>query len=267
MPEAPEVRVVAQYLDFYLCDVPLQKLTVIGGKFLKTPPTGMSLLKYPLTFQSVKSKGKMLIFSFKDTFVKIFIGLGMTGRFEFEQSTHSALRFDLEMPAPFSCELFFTDIRRFGNVTISETDLSEKLAPSVLDGIPEELFLSRARKLNTSRDVTSVLLDQNAVCSGIGNYLLAEILYHAKVNPFRTFKSLTTDELREILQWGMKVTKDAVKERGTSVSDFFLPDGSVGNYQKHLHVYSRTVTPKGEPVKREKGSHGRSIWWVPSVQR
>jgi formamidopyrimidine-DNA glycosylase len=249
-------------------------VNVIGGKFIKTPPVNVPQVR--LTFTGVRCKGKMLIFDFKNTALKMFAGLGMTGQFVFERDAHSALEFVLEAPPPFPKAMYFTDMRRFGNVSFSTEDQSSKLAPSILScgemkEIQQEDFIKRAKTLQkrTSRDIIGVLMDQQektGVCSGIGNYLIAEILYHSRINPFRPFNSLNEDELTRIHYHSLLIASESFSKQGMTVSDFVSPMGESGQYQQFLHVYSRKKTPDGDTVVAAKGSHGRTIWWVPKKQ-
>lgn len=219
----------------------------------------------------------MLIFEFKDTEMKMFAGLGMTGQFVFESDAHAGLEFELEAPPPYPTTMYFADMRRFGNVSFTKVDESARIAPSILDcgehvkAITQEEFLTRGKALQkrTSRDVVAVLMDQTektGVCSGIGNYLLAEILYHSRVNPFRRFDSLTEEELIRIHRHALRIAADSFANQGMTVSDFISPTGETGKYQQFLHVYSRKKTPDGDTVVPVKGSHGRTIWWVPTKQ-
>lgn len=284
MPESPEVKHSVDILRKYLQNKHLLKINIIGGKFIKTPPVNFDKLTFPLTFDNVRCKGKMLIFDFKDTEMKMFTGLGMTGQFVFFKDSYSALEFEIEEISEkedltLECKLFhlyFNDMRRFGNVSFSTLDESSRIAPSILScedtkEISQTEFISRAKALQkrTSRDITSVLMDQTektGVCSGIGNYLVAEILYHSGINPFRKFKSLSEDELLRIHKNSLQIALNSFKHQGMTISDFISPEGNEGNYQNFLHVYSRKTTPDGDTVVSEKGGHGRTIWWVPSRQ-
>ncbi len=266
MPEGPEVKITAEYLHGRLHGCVLLHLKVIGGKFLKIPPEGLERVKFPLTFEKVECKGKMLIFSFRDTPLRLFAGLGMTGQFLFRKAPHSALEFGLSNSSAIQ-SMFFVDMRRFGNVSFSTRDLSLAIAPSILHGITEEEFLSRAVSLRTKRDVVSVLMDQKAVCSGIGNYLLAETLYAAQIDPFREFKNLSELEWELIRIAAVRVATHSYQHQGVTISDFVAPDESEGKFQSQLQVYGRKLTPRGETVVAQRGSHGRTIWWVPSVQK
>ena len=267
MPEAAEVAIIAEYYDFYLCNVPLLKVNILGGKFVKQPIKGLDQLQLPLTFERVSSKGKMITFHFKNSDVKMFVGLGMSGSFDTSRTTHSHVEFILDMFEPFPSAIYFTDMRRFGNIVISTSDLSAKLAPGILNGITENEFLRRCKKVNTIKDIRAVLMDQERVCSGIGNYVVAETLYRARVNPFRKFKDITEAELKLILKFAIEVATKAFESYGMSFKDFLNPDGQQGRYVHFIQVYMKLVTPKGEQVVSQKDSQNRMVWWCPEVQK
>jgi len=263
MPEGPEIRVSAEYLNFYLSHSILTSVDVLGGKFAHTPIKGLHDVIFPLEFESVTSKGKMLIFTFKNCKMKMFSGLGMTGQFIISREKHSHLRFNLSSN-PLIDRIFFDDVRSFGNVAFSIDDLSSKLAPDIFT-ITDDEFIGRSM-IKTKMTVLSVLMNQQKVVSGIGNYLVAEVLYRSKVSPHRPFLSLTRSELLLIRRSAFEIGMAAFEYEGTSVRDFILPNGYEGQYAPFLCVYGRKETPTGEKITREMGSHKRTIWWVPSVQ-
>jgi len=73
------------------------------------------------------------------------------------------------------------------------------LGPDVLSGneMGWEVFWRMLDKFKR-RDVKSVLLDQRALVSGIGNYLACEILDHIKMDPWKKVGDLTEDEQKDL---------------------------------------------------------------------
>lgn len=263
MPEGPEVLTTALALNEFLQGATLLSVNVLGGKFEKTPPKGLSEMKFPVDVEQVTCKGKMLIFVMKGL-MNMYAGLGMTGQFLYEQQKHSHLQLCFSRDGE-SFSLWFTDVRRFGNVSFSAEDLSAKLAPSIF-GCKLNEFLERAKKVKTTKDVVSVLMDQSKVCSGIGNYMVAETLYQARIHPFCKFSSLSEDQLTRIYYAALSIAFDSFFSNGVSIKDFVSPDGKDGDGSKLLKVYGRTYDPLGNEVKKEIGGHDRTIWWVPAVQ-
>jgi endonuclease-8 len=64
-----------------------------------------------------------------------------------------------------------------------------------------------------SREIGEVLLDQTVV-SGIGNILRIEILFYSHIHPRRKVSDLSTEEIKEILHWTMKLMSQWLKEMG-----------------------------------------------------
>lgn len=277
MPESPEVKRSSEELDFILSNAILHDIKVIGGKFERSPPVGLSEIKslLPLKFKGVSSKGKMLIFDFipkdeetKEEIMRMFAGLGMVGQFLFEKRPGASIEFTLSNTLEDKTTMYFTDHRRFGNVSFSRFDLSAKLAPDVFT-IPLEDFLIRSKdyRKRTSLSVYETLMNQEKVCSGIGNYVVAETLYRAKVSPHRLFKELTDDELVRIHESVQFIVNYSYEFQGMSIRAYISPNGEKGEFKTFLQVYSKKKTPKGETVQCDKSKGDRSIWWVPSVQK
>jgi hypothetical protein len=85
-------------------------------------------------------------------------------------------------------DLTFVDARNFGTVRCSADagELEEKLGslgPDILGGMTKEGFLGVVGKLRNRTNVCKLLMNQKRLC-GVGNYILAEGLYKAGVDPW-----------------------------------------------------------------------------------
>lgn len=100
--------------------------------------------------------------------------------------------------------------------------------------------------LGKSRLLHPVLKDQETLCSGIGNYLLAEILYAAKLHPEILVGQLTEAQVHNLYD----------------VCAYIID----GHYKKTLEkvIYQRKVSPAGFPITYLK--KGQKIWYSPSEQ-
>jgi len=65
--------------------------------------------------------------------------------------------------------------------------------------------------------------------SGIGNYLKCEVLYAAKISPFRKVKDMSVEELMEVYKYMKIIPLASLKAKGVSIRDYNLPGGEVGN--------------------------------------
>ena len=266
MPEGPEVKIVGEDLDLLLTNTLITNVEILGGKFIRFPIQGHSKLKYPLKCEGVTTKGKLIIVNFKEVDFRLYITLGMTGMLSPDRTHHSHIAFHTDLKDPFPTVIYYNDPRRFGNLYFTSQKLEDKLAPSIFT-ITSDEFVSRLKQKKTTKDIVSVLMDQQSVCSGIGNYLVAEILFATKINPFRPTQLISIDEARELHAQAQIIVQASYRARGASVRDFFSFYNEKGEYSNHLKVYSRHITPRGEKIVSQQGKHKRTVWWVPDVQK
>lgn len=115
--------------------------------------------------------------------------------------------------------------------------------------------------------IKQILMDQTVI-AGIGNIYSDEILFEAKIHPFRKTSELKERELRLIFQAIKKILRKAVKLGGTSISDFRDTEGRSGFFGKERKVYQREgekCQNCGTIIKRVKMS-GRSAHFCPQCQ-
>ena len=113
------------------------------------------------------------------------------------------------------------------------------------------------------------LLMHQQVIAGIGNIYANEMLFRAGLHPNREANRLrraTIETLYEVMQ---TVLRDAISCGGSSVKDFFAPDGTEGQY-KHRHlVYGKEGQPCpnrcGRIIRRLQSE--RSSFFCPPARR
>ena len=76
------------------------------------------------------------------------------------------------------------------------TNKLNKIGPDIMEQSTDlELFKNQIKKRNNlDKSIGLVIMDQKII-SGIGNYLRADILYLSKINPFRKVKKLNNYEI------------------------------------------------------------------------
>lgn len=169
--------------------------------------------------------------------------------------------------------LALSDLRKFAKVVLdpAEEILNSKdikeLGPEPLD---KSFTLKRFKEAlgNKKTKIKQVLMDQNVI-AGIGNIYSDEILWQAKIHPFKPANQLKDKELRAIYKAMREILEKAVKLRGTSISDFRDPEGKKGNYSEILSVYQREgekCLRCGAEIKRIKIG-GRSAHFCPKCQK
>lgn len=88
-----------------------------------------------------------------------------------------------------------------------------KLGPEVLSSEVNATHIANRLEQFPRRVIADALLDQH-VLAGLGNYLRADILFVAKINPLRKISSLSKQELLRIGKAAKLLTQRSVQKRG-----------------------------------------------------
>jgi formamidopyrimidine-DNA glycosylase len=303
MPEGPEVVIVNQYLKTKVIGKTIESVSIVSGKYERLPLRGIKFFKrgHKYKIKDIETKGKFLWFTLEDTKTHqnyyIANTFGMTGRWGFYKSGSTRVRFKL------CCEkkqkkynLYFTDQRNMGNIDIYDNydDLEiriNKLAPDILTGGLSdkdvlEIIDNFNKKSRKDKTLYKVLMDQNALVAGIGNYLAAEILYDAKLKPHRKLDKLTRAEKKRLAHSMRRVVKHSYYDNKTGYMQHYLqfmenhpvkidnrifpnyhPDIKI-NTPFEFKVYFQSNDPDGNKVHTDDTIiKGRNIHWVPKVQK
>jgi len=167
--------------------------------------------------------------------------------------------------------LALSDLRKFAKVIFGKKEeifsLPEiiSLGPDALEIDFEKFKENLQRKPNLQ--IKKVLMDQNII-SGIGNIYSDEILFASKINPFKKIKDLKENDFKLLFKNTKDILKKAIKLKGESISDYRIPDGTKGNFDKIRKVYRRegqNCFICGTKIIRKK-IQGRSTCFCPSCQ-
>lgn len=193
--------------------------------------------------------------------------LGMTGSWSRTQLKHSRAQLVLDD----NTSVFFNDIRNFGTLKYvqGKDALDDKLAsigPDMLsEDVPDSVFITRMRKKN-SRIITENLMDQ-AVVSGVGNYLKSESLYFAEISPHRACNEISDQELSKLNKTIKAVIRQSYKTGGATIYTFQNFEGEKGQYTSRFAVYNQKTDPHGRDVESFTSPEGRTTFWVKEVQK
>jgi formamidopyrimidine-DNA glycosylase len=136
-------------------------------------------------------------------------------------------------------ELRYTDIRRFGRMLIvPQSELAKftgKLGKEPLEVTAEEFFQEFGARRTR---VKALLLDQT-VLRGIGNIYADESLFRARLHPARIARNVDKEQLLELHRKVQEVLAEAIRSRGSSVSNYVDSEGNRGEFQLRHRVYQR----------------------------
>lgn len=138
-------------------------------------------------------------------------------------------------------DLVFHDVRKFGLVWYGPRDkvMSDQyfitLGADALDvNFKKFKYLINQKKSK----IKSFLLNQKNI-AGVGNIMADEVLWHAKIHPKREAGSLREWEVRNLWSSLQAVLKRSIKMGGSTMRDWFHPDGNAGGYFEKRCVYDR----------------------------
>lgn len=257
MPEGPEVRTVADKLNF-LIDYEITAVYVDVPKYID------GKIETPCVLREVYSFGKKLIFrmeKYDGDFQYLIFSLGMTGRIQYEPDIHSKVSLEFN-----GFMLYFVDSRGFGGLEIRDTKgynkIINKLGPDILsEEVDSETWFKIFEKKKRAK-IEAVLLDQSVI-SGIGNYLKSEILYFSGILPNRLVGTLSQEELENLRYHSHRIIRLSYSFGGFTIKDFISPDGSLGKYKPA--VYNQLYDPENNEVKKT-GSQ-RNTFYVLEKQK
>lgn len=275
MPEGPEIFIIAGVLNSKCKNEKILNVTIHPDSRY-TPDKRFDPCIGKI-IKDVQSKGKKIIFVLDDDCF-LLSSLAMEGRWTFEdtlpEDTHH-LSVSIQLMDKY---LLFRDVRHFGDLIFckSSSDLDTNLKSVGPSWIPSNMFRQRitlkyftealqSNKRIRNKPIMTFLMDQKFT-SGVGNYIRAEALYIARINPNKAIGDLTLIEIEDLYVAINGVMKEALKAGGHTLKSYFTPIGTKGGYVPLVYGRFRTLDTD-KSVIREIDSQGRAIHWVPSLQK
>jgi formamidopyrimidine-DNA glycosylase len=283
MPELPEVEVVRRDLEKEIVGKKVKSVQVTGTRAIRRhtekKPAGKQQFTERLVdhkFTAVTRRGKYILCRLDGDDVLV-VHLGMSGQLLRAKSSKDPVAKHTHVAITFTQggQLRFVDPRTFGEMFVTTADEVDQvvgeLAHLGLDPLEQamswEVFGSMLRERHAK--LKPLLMDQKFI-AGIGNIYSDEILWGAGLRWDHMSDSLTGEEVRRLYRSMMETLQEAVKHRGSSLSDAQYVDlfGKPGGYQEFHNVYAKEgqMCPRcRHTVVREKVG-GRSTFYCEACQ-
>jgi formamidopyrimidine-DNA glycosylase len=309
MPEIIEVKMYSDFIRKNIKNSKLLNIKILNGRYKKHGPFQnytKIINELPCQIQEINTKGKFMYMKFNDD---LFLGisLGLMGGWFFRKNTklehpkftkmektnlvidgvsayldraakHLNLEFEFETGI-----LYYYDQLSFGSFTVYNKENLEKklktLGVDIMDvSTTLESFIEKFKKpSNVNKEIGIVLLDQKVI-AGIGNYLRADLLWMCRISPFRKVKNISDDEFEllfkniRLLTWLFYDYEKAIKLKIISKKDKLPENYKVipKEYTDKFLVYYRDKDYYGNKIIKEKlyeGNQIRYIYWVPKLQK
>jgi formamidopyrimidine-DNA glycosylase len=245
MPELPEVETVARGLRLVLPGRGIVRVRLSAKTDFIEDPASLERELPGTCVVSVARYGKFLVIELERARVEsgsiaLLIHLGMTGQIVMCPAeapvvahTHAILTLDDGR------ELRYTDIRRFGRIRILvDGERQSVLGPLGLDPLEASEAEFRGAISGRRARIKALLMDQR-VLRGMGNIYTDESLWRAKIHPKRLGANLSDVEVRRLHRAVREILTEAIRLRGSSVSDYVDSEGQRGEFQLRHRAYQR----------------------------
>ena len=274
MPEGPEVKLVTGELATRLVGKYLTNINILGGRYQSHgPPKNFQQISQllPLKIQSINAHGKFIWWEFANTDWTLWNTLGMTGWWQIKDEPHNnvQIQFVKSLDDVKVKSVYFNDQRNFGTFIFdTKKNLEKKLGefgPDILslNKSNGKIFYELVKK--KKNPICEILLDQK-IAAGCGNYLRAEALYLAEINPYTPGKNLLENKIKELwnilnqLAW---FYYDKTQGISNKIIDkkYKFPD----SFDRVFLIYSQPTDPLGNKVRKDQVKD-RTIHWVEAIQ-
>lgn len=268
MPELPEVETIKNDLAPQIVGRAFTDVTLSWPRAVReaTPGEFRSRL-IGQTVVGLERRGKYLIFRLSGGDALI-LHLRMSGSLllRWPSATDGYVRtvFSLDNGQ----ELRFSDVRKMGMMWLVKDvrEVIDKLGLEPFDPAftPQVMAQGLSKR---AAPIKSVLMDQSFI-AGLGNIYADEALFEARIHPGKLAKELSYQEVGRLHKAIMKVLRQAIAHRGTSISNYVDPAGQRGSNQYHLRLPRHEGEPChvcNTPIQRLRLG-GRSTYFCPKCQ-
>jgi formamidopyrimidine-DNA glycosylase len=273
MPELPEAEAVARQIRDRLLGAQLRECQVGREDIVRE---GLSMLSWyrGAWLEDVERYGKSVALGFrKEGELRYIVAeLGMTGLLLFHatQTKHPQhVHVRMSFTGGRESELRYWNPRRFGRMSL--LDQAGLDAYRVRRFGVDPLVVSRDEfilLMEARRGRLKPLLMHQQVIAGIGNIYANEILFRARLHPNREVNRMREATIVTLHETMQTVLREAISCGGSSVKDFFAPDGTEGQYKRRHLVYGKEgqLCPNhcGQQIRRLQSE--RSSFICPACQ-
>lgn len=281
MPEVVEVYTTSEFIKSVAKDNYIAQFKSYCEKYNNFN------LTLPIKIINVCSKGKFMYIELENG-IYLASTFGLTGKYSLIEEKYCKIAFTITNNKNENIILYYHDKLNFG--TIEVCNLAKiniklsKLAPSVLDNFTNNDFTKKLLLIaNKKKKMTIVglLMEQDLIFSGIGNYLVAEILYHSRIDPNSLLANIAKN--KELCNTLAASIKYIIKSVFFSLDPKYLCEDVYNFYKKdiltkmiHLdsnynifkyNVYGLKTDLLNNPVIKTKICKGRTTHWCPNMQK
>ena len=223
MPELPDLEATRSFLNKRLPRVRIDQAQVLIPFVIRMPKQDFVATMEGDVFGATSRQGKFLLVHLESGHV-LAVNSMLAGRLQYcPPSEKRRAKTCMVLSLSSGHDLRYVDSRLMGKIyLVREGGLAEipRFAEMGMDALSpeltEEAFAARLRRHNGQ--IKNILTNQRFI-AGIGNAYSDEILFTAKINPFRKRVSLSDDDVRrlylsmhDVFAWAVPLIEEAVED-------------------------------------------------------
>ena len=246
MPEIPDLEGIRAFFNQRIVGVEIVQAEALIPHILRTPRADFEAALIGNRFGEVLRRGKFLLFALADDNVML-VNPMLTGRFQYVQPSAKKLaKTCMTITLADGWQIRYSDRRLMGKIyvvpagDIMSVPMFADMGPDALE-VSEEEFRERIRKHTGA--IKNILTNHKFI-AGIGNAYSDEILFEARIAPFRKRTELSADEIGALYR-GLHKTMD----RSIPIVTAKFAEGlDYTEWREHLKVHR-----KGGGNSRDEG--------------
>jgi formamidopyrimidine-DNA glycosylase len=242
VPEIPDLEGYRAYFNRRVVGTAVARAEVTIPIVVRAPKERFVSELEGAVFAPIERRGKYLLFPFRGGPL-LAVHAMLTGRFQYcDRSVKRRAKTAFVLTLEGGMELRYVDQRVMGKVYLAsdEGELAAlaprwtEMGPDVLDpALTEGRFVERLKKY---RGQIKNLLTKEQCLAGIGNAYADEVLWEARIHPYRKRTDISEESLaalyravRSVMEWATPIVVERMESDG-------LPDD---HYRDHLRVHRK----------------------------
>jgi formamidopyrimidine-DNA glycosylase len=198
VPELPEVETYRRFLDEIILHQPITVLEVHDAHVLGTDEDTLRRRLVGQHVTATRRIGKNCFLELSDG-TALALHFGMTGDVGAYRHDHDAPRFTrVALHLADGMRIAFIDPRKFGRIRHAESvghyQKAKKLGPDALEVTAAHL----QKVMSTKKILVKPLLLDQSITAGLGNWIVDEVLFQARIHPERRSNTLTGPEFKAL---------------------------------------------------------------------
>ncbi len=243
MPEVPDLEAIRKFFNKTISGRTIERVETFIPVPIRVPREEFIRLLTGDTLGDVHRHGKFLIFTLASGRVLV-VNPMLTGRFSVaEPKTKRHARTCFLLGLDDGNELRYADQRLMGRVYLVPAEQLPtvpqfaEMGPDVLSpALTEEVFADRLRKY--TGQIKSVLVNHKFI-AGVGNAYSDEILWEARLHPYKKRSTMTDEDVSRLYH----ATRDVVEWAEPLVAEKMKESLDYSEWRDHLRVHRRGGQP------------------------